>query len=343
MPRSSREYSDRGNYRVLPRTITYQEYGQAPMTIASGPIHSTDYYEDPFPDLYEDGHYGPGYQREQQMMGSTFAFGTERNPQYGPRAQNYYQPRTFQNYNQNRYHPGVIGPTRRTVRFEEDEDSEEAELRHKSDPSIICNCPFCPKGERQDVYDHLNGSGARQSEAMAKSIPPIDSSKLAETSHRTTIDDHGTDDSPETGTTANTERYDVTGTTKSATDDCRRVTSPTKDEPKCLTTGRGLSVYLRSPALRNEGVNALLDTVSDLNLLCIEELYDEALCNIENTGVVGGIATGSMPITDSISLKIFGVKITFHLVPEPPGGYRASLGNEFFVQNCVNISFYWNT
>ncbi|KAH0539985.1 hypothetical protein KQX54_010800, partial [Cotesia glomerata] len=51
MPRASQDYDDRGNYRELPRTLTYQEYGQAPMTIASGPIHSTDYYEDPFPDL----------------------------------------------------------------------------------------------------------------------------------------------------------------------------------------------------------------------------------------------------------------------------------------------------
>ncbi|CAG5075390.1 Protein of unknown function [Cotesia congregata] len=72
------------------------------------------------------------------------------------------------------------------------------------------------------------------------------------------------------------------------------------------------------------------------------KLNDEALCNIENTGVVGGIATSSMPITGSISLKIFSAKITFHLVPEPLGGYIAILGNEFFVQNRVNISFYWN-
>ncbi|CAD6235754.1 GSCOCG00012430001-RA-CDS, partial [Cotesia congregata] len=93
----------------------------------------------------------------------------------------------------------------------------------------------------------------------------------------------------------------------------------------------------------NGGVNALLDTGSDLNLLCIKELRDEALCNSENTGIVGGIATSSMPITGSIDLKIFGVKITFHLVPEPPGGYRAILGNEFFFENRVTISFYWNT
>ncbi|KAH0535173.1 hypothetical protein KQX54_014581, partial [Cotesia glomerata] len=60
MPRSSREYDDRGNYRELPRTLMYQEYGQTPMTIASGQIYSTDHYEDPLPDLYEDSYYGPG-------------------------------------------------------------------------------------------------------------------------------------------------------------------------------------------------------------------------------------------------------------------------------------------
>ncbi|CAG5090732.1 Protein of unknown function [Cotesia congregata] len=186
---------------------------------------------------------------------------------------------------------------------------------------------------------HLPAVSKGPISGFPESIPPINSSKLAETSHRTTIDDHRTDTSLKTGTAAITEQYDVTGTTKSTTDDCRRVASPTKDEPKCLTTGRGPSVHLRSTALRNGGVNALLDTGSDLNLLCIEELHDEALCNIENTGVVGGIATSSMPLTGSINLKIFGVKITFHLVPEPPGGYRAILGNEFFIQNRVTFHF----
>ncbi|KAH0556685.1 hypothetical protein KQX54_001622 [Cotesia glomerata] len=36
MPRSSRDYDDRGNYRELPRTLAYQEYSQSPRTNAPG-------------------------------------------------------------------------------------------------------------------------------------------------------------------------------------------------------------------------------------------------------------------------------------------------------------------
>ncbi|KAH0535080.1 hypothetical protein KQX54_013088 [Cotesia glomerata] len=49
MPRSSRDYDDRGNYRELPRTLTYQGFNQASKANAPGPLHTNDYYDDPFP------------------------------------------------------------------------------------------------------------------------------------------------------------------------------------------------------------------------------------------------------------------------------------------------------
>ncbi|CAG5093211.1 Protein of unknown function, partial [Cotesia congregata] len=105
----------------------------------------------------------------------------------------------------------------------------------------------------------------------------------------------------------------------------------------------GPMVHIQCPELRNGGINALLDTGSDYNLICVEALKDNILCNNDKVGSVEGITSSSMPISGTIILKILGINVFFHIVPAPPGGYKAILGNDFFIKERVKISFFWNT
>lgn len=118
---------------------------------------------------------------------------------------------------------------------------------------------------------------------------------------------------------------------------------PRQPYSKCSTTGRGPTVHIRCPEFITRGVNALLDTRSDFNLLSIEVLKDDVLCNNKKVGRVEGIATSTMPIIGTIPLKILGVDVFFHIVPDSPGGYKAILGNDSFTKERVKISFSWNT
>ncbi|KAH0559011.1 hypothetical protein KQX54_000822, partial [Cotesia glomerata] len=116
MPRPSWEYDDRGNYRDHQRTLVYQDTSSFAVT----PTHDS-YFTPTDQEMYYDfieGHSGP-------HQGSAFTFGATE-----PRYSYQYNNHPLRSYSRppinNRYHPGVLGPTRKTVHYADDEDSEEA-------------------------------------------------------------------------------------------------------------------------------------------------------------------------------------------------------------------------
>ncbi|KAH0533806.1 hypothetical protein KQX54_001673 [Cotesia glomerata] len=102
------------------------------------------------------------------LVTSTLAYAQEHRAQGHPRLNYSYQSGILTGVI-HRIQPSSLksGNTPKMVHFEQDLNPEEEKLRHKTDPNIVCNCPFCPKGEFRGLQSvPLNERGARQPEAM---------------------------------------------------------------------------------------------------------------------------------------------------------------------------------
>ncbi|KAH0546601.1 hypothetical protein KQX54_011987 [Cotesia glomerata] len=148
-PSRGPRYDDQGNYLNQGRVLAYQEANLAP--------YDEYYYYDTYPDN--------GY--ESPLVTSTLAYAQEHRAQGHPRLNYPYQSGNPIGYASNLAFFPQTGHTPKMVPFEQDLNPKEEKLRHKTDPNIVCHCPFCPKGEFRGLQMvPLNERGARQPVAI---------------------------------------------------------------------------------------------------------------------------------------------------------------------------------